>query len=197
MSKTIEKRAFQTTEIEVREDGEKRTIAGYAAKFNLLSEDLGFFREKIKPGAFASSISGDIRALWSHNTDLVLGRTRNNTLRLQEDSEGLFFELDLPDTQLGRDTFTTIKRGDVSGMSFGFMVRKDSWERGTNGAPDIRTLEDVELFEVSPTAFPAYPQTDVSARSLEEVRAEGLRKLSESEKVLSLDHYKRKLRTRA
>lgn len=156
---------------ELRTSDEDRKISGYAAVFEKLSENLGFnVREKIKKGAFANSVSGgDVRAFWSHDTAQVLGRTRNGSLKLFEDDHGLGFELNLPDTQLGRDAFTVIKRGDVTGMSFGFEVKADQWERGKDGAPHIRTLLDVELFEVSPTAFPAYPQTNVGVRSLEDV----------------------------
>lgn len=153
----------------VADDG-KRQIAGYAAVFERDSQDLGGFVERIAKGAFRESIAGnDIRALWSHNSDLVLGRTGNRTLRLTEDDMGLRFELDLPDTTLGRDAFTSIERGDVSGMSFGFSVKREDqvWARGEPGAPHLRTLLRVNLFEVSPTAFPAYPQTSVSARDME------------------------------
>jgi HK97 family phage prohead protease len=151
------------------EDG-KRQISGYAAVFEKDSQDLGGFVERIAKGAFRESISGnDVRALWSHNSDLVLGRTGNRTLRLLEDDYGLKFELDLPDTTLGRDAFTSIERGDVTGMSFGFTVKREDqgWQRGEPGAPHLRTLMRVNLFEVSPTAFPAYTQTAVSTRDLE------------------------------
>jgi HK97 family phage prohead protease len=153
----------------VSEEG-KRQISGYAAVFEKDSQDLGGFVERIAKGAFRESISGnDVRALWSHNSDLVLGRTGNRTLKLVEDDYGLKFELDLPDTTLGRDAFTSIERGDVTGMSFGFTVKREdqAWQRGEPGAPHLRTLMRVNLFEVSPTAFPAYPQTAVATRDLE------------------------------
>lgn len=170
----------------VTEEG-KRQIAGYAAVFNKESVDLGGFVERIAPGAFRESIAGgDIRALWSHNSDLVLGRTANRTLRLSEDDYGLKFELDLPDTTLGRDAFTSIERGDVSGMSFGFSIQKREdqvWERGEPGKPHLRTLLRVDLFEVSPTAFPAYQQTHVSTRDLEEFLSEDLSALDDEKRT--------------
>lgn len=164
-------------------------IEGYAAVFDKNSVDLGGFVERIAPGAFRESIAGgDIRALWSHNSDLVLGRTANNTLRLSEDTYGLKFQLDLPDTTLGRDAFTSIQRGDVSGMSFGFTVKKEDqvWQRGEPGQPHQRTLLKVDLFEVSPTAFPAYQQTQVSTRDLEEFLSEDLSAVDD-EKRAQLD----------
>lgn len=170
-------------------DDTVRSISGYAARFEKLSVDLGGFREKIAPGAFSGSLKRDVVALWSHNIDIVLGRRSNNTLTLEEDESGLRFSLELPDTQAGRDAFTSIKRKDVRGMSFGFSVppKGDDWEV-QNDKSLIRTLRKVDLFEVSPTAFPAYPQTSVSARgeirSLQEVLAYGKTQLPPTD----LDH---------
>ena len=163
---------FLQKTFEVRADGERK-IGGYAAVFEQLSQPLWGFVEKIAKGAFASSLEqDDVRALWSHNTDLVLGRTGNGTLSLREDDHGLAFDLELPDTTLGRDTYESIKRGDVTGVSFGFEVLEDSWQRKEEGAPHIRTLNKVKLYEISPTAFPAYEQTAVAVRSGEAVLKE-------------------------
>ena len=134
-------------------DENTRVISGYAAVFNRVAKITERLHEKIAPGAFKNSLGGDIRALWSHNTDIVLGRTVNDTLKLSEDDQGLKFELSLPDTSAGRDAFTLIKRGDVSGVSFGFGVKKDSWDRGSDGQPHTRTLVDVDLLEISPTTI--------------------------------------------
>lgn len=166
MSK-IEKR-FQSFE-EIRTEDSERKIGGYAAVFNKEARISERLIEKIAPGAFRSSLSNDIRALWSHNPDMVIGRTTNGSLKLAEDERGLAFDLSLPDTTQGRDAYTLIKQGFVSGVSFGFRVKKDSWTRGEGGAPHLRTLEEVELIEVSPTAFPAYAETSVSSRSTEEM----------------------------
>lgn len=156
-------------QMELRAVGDEstRTIGGYAAVFNSTTEIFPMLNEKIAKGAFADSLKeDDIRALWSHNPDVVLGRNKNNTLKLWEDDHGLAFELALPDTEDGRSAFVLIKRGDVTGMSFGFQVKKDSWEMGEKGKPHIRTLEKVKLFEVSPVAYPAYDATSVGTRSL-------------------------------
>jgi uncharacterized protein len=159
----------EQSSIEIREEEDgKRTISGYAVKWEMKSHPLGFFtrfREQFKKGAFAESLGKeDQRALWSHDTSKVLGRTKNGTLRLYEDDIGLRFELDLADTTLGDDAFKTIKRGDVDGVSFGFRMRKQEWDESD---PDnvVRTISQADLFEISPVGFPAYPDSQVSARS--------------------------------
>ena len=176
----MEIRSLALEECELREENGKQTIAGYAARFNALSEDLGGFREQIAPGAFANSIKDrDILALWSHDSSAPLGRTSNGTLRLAENNRGLRFELDLPDTQAGRDCYALVKRGDIKGMSFGFGVKKDNWQQ--TGDLVQRTLEEVDLREVSPVAWPAYPQTACAARSLPDILAAGLATLKPAE----------------
>jgi HK97 family phage prohead protease len=165
----MEHRILTIQEMEIRKtQNEKNLIGGYAAKFEMLSEDLGGFREKIRKGAFKQSLGErGVLAFWNHNTDIVLGNTKNNTLKVWEDDVGLRFELEMPDTNSGMDAFKIIQRGDASGVSFGFRTRVDEWDE-SNRNDIIRTLVDVSLYEVSPTSMPAYPQTNVSARSLEE-----------------------------
>jgi HK97 family phage prohead protease len=159
---------FDCEGIELRAEGEKKILRGYAAVFDKLSKPLYGFREKIKRGAFKESVkNNNIRALWNHNTDMVLGSTKNNTLRLEEDDKGLKFEIDLPDTQYGRDAAVSVSRGDVDGMSFAFNVKKQEWDE-EDLKNVVRTLVDVDLHEVSPTAFPAYSQTKVTIRSVKE-----------------------------
>lgn len=149
-------------------DNTPSKIAGHAAKFDVLSEDLGGFRERIAPGAFAKTIgSADIRALWNHDANIVLGRNKSGTLRLSEDAAGLAFEVDMPDTQYVRDlVMSPIARGDVNQCSFGFYTVSDKWAK-VDGEW-LRTLLEVELFDVSPVTYPAYQQTDVAVRSLEQ-----------------------------
>jgi HK97 family phage prohead protease len=140
-------------------------IMGYAAVFNQESELLGFgFREIIVPGAFSGSINNDVRALWNHDASLVLGRTKNGTLKLAEDSKGLRFEIIPPQTQWAADAIESIRRGDVDQMSFGFRVLEDTWVLEPDNPP-LRRLNKVELLEISPVTFPAYPQTTVSVRA--------------------------------
>lgn len=167
-------RDLSTNDIEIREDDEgNRTISGYAVKWEFKSQVLGMyykFREQIKRGAFLQSLNDDDqRFLWSHDTSKVLGRTKNNTLELKEDDIGLKFELDLPNTTLGNDTYESIKRGDVDGVSFGFQVEDDEVEEPDDDLP-LRTVKKAKLLEVSAVAFPAYPDSQVSARGYDRMK---------------------------
>jgi HK97 family phage prohead protease len=161
-SVSLEQRTVSITGLEIRAVADKpATILGHAALFNTPSLFMGF-REIIKPGAFTDSLSGDIRALWQHDTARVLGRTKAGTLRLWEDDQGLAFELIPPATQDGRDAVTLIERGDVDQMSFGFNVPPggDSWAEDEDGIP-LRELNKIGLMEISPVTWAAYPQTGV------------------------------------
>lgn len=170
----IERRSFEVVELELRVldlEGEKPKIEGYAAVFNKRSEVLfGMFQEQIEPGFFAPALKQDVRALWNHNADKPLGRTRAKTLELAEDERGLRVVIDPPDTQTGRDALESIRRGDVTQMSFGFMVKEggDEWTTEKNGLR-LRTLKAGgcdRLFDVSPVTFPAYPQTSAHVRAM-------------------------------
>lgn len=167
----IEKRCIvgNKLKLETRGEGDDKStvIVGYAALFDKLSEDLGGFREKIAPGAFTNTLKGDpdVRALVDHEPSRIVGRSKSGTLQLAEDKKGLKVEIDPADTQVGRDLVTSMKRGDLDQMSFAFRTNKDEWEYKDNGEPDIRTLIDVELFDVSIVTYPAYPDTTVAVRS--------------------------------
>jgi uncharacterized protein len=173
-------------------------IKGHAAVFDQKSELLGSwmpFREKVAKGAFGETIAqDDIRALWNHDPNHVLGRNKSGTLRLKEDSTGLAVEIDPPDAQWARDLVASIERGDVSQMSFGFDCLTDSWSM-EDGA-DCRTLGKVKLYDVSPVTFPAYPQTDVATRSLDDIAAEGRRRLAPSMDQLEADRRRIELMAR-
>lgn len=173
MDKT-ETRELATSDIEIREDDDgNRTLSGYAVKWEFKSQVLGMFykfREQIQKGAFLESLNNDDqRFLWSHDTSKVLGRTKNSTLRLQEDGTGLRFDLDLPNTTLGNDTYESIKRGDVDGVSFGFNVEDDEVVEPDDELP-LRTVKKAKLLEVSAVAFPAYPDSQVSARGYDRMK---------------------------
>jgi HK97 family phage prohead protease len=161
----LERRFLAAVEVRVSESEQARpVISGYGAMFNSLSLDLGGFRERIRPGAFAESIStDDIRGLFNHDANFVLGRTTNGTLRLMEDGLGLQYTNEPPDTQWARDLLTSIQRGDISQMSFGFVTLEDAWMEEAGIV--VRELRKVKLFDVGPVTFPAYPQTLASARS--------------------------------
>lgn len=157
--------ATASLKVETRDDDELRLV-GHAAVFNSLSEDLGGFRERIEPGAFRSSLGGDVRALFNHDTNFVLGRTTSGTLSISEDERGLRVDISPPANGFMRDlVMAPIERGDINQMSFGFRVRAGGsrFEEDDDGNV-IRTLSDIELFEVSPVTFPAYPDTDIASR---------------------------------
>lgn len=163
-----ERRVVDVTELRVSGDDKKRVIVGHAAVFNSAT-DLKSFRETIMPGAFSESIvNDDIRALINHDKNLILGRTKSGTLRLKEDMRGLYFEIDTPDTQIARDFLVSLERRDIDQMSFSFKKIKDSWKRSNDGnGLNIRTLEQVQIFDISPVTFPAYENTDVALREHE------------------------------
>lgn len=156
---------------EFRAEGEdgSMTIVGHASTFSD-PYDLGPFEEQVSPSAFDRAIKeDDVRALFNHDPSQVLGRTKSGTLRLAIDKVGLVSEIDLPASAVA--VREAIERGDVDQMSFAFTVVKESWEE-RDGAKPLRTLEEVELFDVSPVTYPANANTDVALRSLEAVRAE-------------------------
>ncbi len=143
-----------------------KTLTGYAAMFNS-EADLGGFVEVIRNGAFRKSLEGgsNIRALYQHQGDALLGTTRGGSLQLREDAHGLAFTLALPDTTHGRDLAVLVDRGDVAGASFGFRIREggERWEQ--RGAQLVRELLDVDLAEITLTDNPAYVDTSVAMRS--------------------------------
>lgn len=185
---TMERRAL-TAPLEVRAADKGRTVSGYAAVFNSETDIGGYFREQIAPGAFSLALSGDVRALFDHDTAHVLGRTKSGTLRLREDDHGLAVEIDLPDTQIGRDLTASMERGDIDGMSFGFRVTKQEWDETQD--PPLRTIREVELFEVSVVTFPAYADTEVALRSLDDARKEAEVRKEESQKAAD-SYFRRK-----
>lgn len=171
-------RTYGIKDLELRSVGDKNTLVGHAAMFNSFSRDLGGFREVITPGAFKRAITEnqDVRALWNHDANHVLGRTTAGTLRLSEDDKGLAIEIDLPNTSAANDLRESIGRGDVDQMSFAFITRSDEWtDQVLDGKRTIvRELRDVDLFDVSPVTYPAYEATDIALRGLEQIKKHGL-----------------------
>lgn len=164
MGKRKETRTVDITNITTRsKEDEPVKISGYAAVFNSRTSIGDYFDEVIKPGAFKGSISedeSDIRALFNHDWDKVLGRTKSETLSLSEDDKGLKFELELPNTTYARDLAESMERGDIDQCSFGFFVTGEEWDY--NSEPALRTITDVDLYEISVVSIPAYDDTEAS-----------------------------------
>ena len=165
----MEKRQLRSipTKFETREDGDNPTIEGYFAVFNSNYEIAPGMSESIAPGAFSRTLSNDVRALINHDTTLVLGRTKANTLELREDSHGLWGKISInPNDRDAMNLYERVKRGDVDQCSFGFDLKEQDTEIRDDGAVHW-TIKDLDLFEVSCCTFPAYEQTNISARSKE------------------------------
>lgn len=166
----IERRTFA---VEVRaghEDKGKNKITGYAAVFGVPTELFGGeIIEEIAPGAFDDVMNDDVRVLFNHSPDMVLGRTSSGTCRISVDEIGLRYEVDLPNTSLGRDLYESIKRGDVSQSSFGFTIKDYKTERMEDGGEKVIITKVGRLYDVAPVTFPAYETTNVNARSKEKI----------------------------
>jgi len=161
----ILRRFLKDSKVEIRKnDDDKRTIRGYGAVFDKRSEDMGFI-EIIAPGAFDDVLSDDVRGLWNHDSNIVLGRTVADTMRIGVDKRGLWYEIDPPSWADGH--IETVDRGDVSQSSFGFSIAESGDELSKEGDNVVRTITKIgRLFDVSPVAYPAYPDTESEARSL-------------------------------
>ena len=146
----------------------KRTVSGYAAMFNSMSESLfGMWVEEIAPGAFDEADMSDVRALFNHDDNKILARTPG-TLAVEIDSVGLRYEFEMPDTTYGNDLLESMTRGDVTQSSFGFSVSEDEWiDRSADGMLPLRRILKVSrLYDVSPVTYPAYPETTSEVRSM-------------------------------
>lgn len=159
-----ELRTFICDEIEFRDIENQMMIEGYAIQFDKLSENLGGFKEVIDKRALDGVDLSDTYLLSQHNTADVLGSTASKTLNLTVTESGLHFSAELPNTQLGRDTYTLLKRKDLKSMSFGFTVDTDKWNVKTE--PQTRTVTQIGILsEISIVTNPAYTQSNVSARA--------------------------------
>jgi len=188
----VQTRAFHSAvELRAAADGAQesgRTVFGYAAKFNVRSENLGStdwqFYETIAQGAFDGVLNDDVRALFNHEAELILARSKNGigTLKIGVDSIGLFYEFEAPDTQVGNDLLVSLRRGDIDQSSFSFMVDRNGQsmvETKDGDGPTIvnRTITKFSrLLDVSPVTYPAYEDTEVDCRSLREAVEKNLPK---------------------
>lgn len=162
-----ERRMFSEA-LEFREDGEKRYFEGYAFKFGAQA-DLGSFTEEIAPGAADEVMNDDVRGLFNHEPNLVLGRTKSGTMRMSLDPIGLKYTIDFnPNDTDHANLMEKVKRGDVSQSSFAFRVKDDKWE--TRNGKDHRTITKFKrLIDVSPVTYAAYQDATVAARSLSKI----------------------------
>lgn len=161
--KNKESRAFAGLELRNLAEGGIATLVGMAAMYNKQSEDLGGFREVIAPGAFGDVNNLDLVALAHHDTARPLARTGAG-LTVNDTEEGLEVEINLIDNADGNTVRSQVDAGLLGGMSFGFFTTNDNWDE-VDGVL-IRTLLEVELFEVSPVTWPAYPDTSIAMRGL-------------------------------
>ena len=168
---------------------EDMVVEGYALKFNTVSEDLGGFVETILPEALSKTDLSDVRCFVGHDTSKILGRTTSKTLQLTVDDVGLKVRCEIPNTTLGRDTYESIKRGDLNQMSFGFELANngDRVTRANNGY--LRELTNIKrITEVSIVSIPAYRDTDIA------VAQRSLEKAINKERSFTLDNLKEQLR---
>ncbi len=166
--------------IETRDDSGGVTISGYAAVFYREGEAGTQYQiwrnedvfERIAPVAFNRALAEkhDVRGLFNHREDNILGKTGSGTVRLSVDERGLKYEIDPPNTAAGRDVTELLKRGDIDGSSFAFTVEGETWSRESDGR-EIRTITDVNLYDVGPVTYPAYESSTSGVRSAVEARA--------------------------
>lgn len=165
-----ETRSLTLKTLELRTAPEGRSspgvVTGIAVPYNEWADIGGYFREQIKPGAFACKQPDNQFAYRNHNWDDVLGSTQAGTLKFRDSAEGMRFEVELPDTSVGRDFAVLIQRGDVKGASIGFLVKANEWRFAEKkGEVDERIITEAEILEVSLTHIPAYSGTSASMRS--------------------------------
>jgi HK97 family phage prohead protease len=173
----MEHRYIPFEKMETREEGEGLFLEGYFAVFNSIYELWAGATESIAPGAFDDSVSDDVRALYNHNTDIVLGRTSAGTMEIRQDSHGLWgrIRINRSDTD-AMNAYARIARGDITGCSFGFDIAAQETDYRDDGSVHWTITKVSPLYEISPCTFPAYQETVVSARKndLEEIKRKRL-----------------------
>lgn len=153
-------RRYLPTEFEVRTEGDSLILEGYALKWDARSKNLGGFKERVAEGATTKTIQeSDIRALFNHDPSLILGRNKAKTLEMSNDSTGTHYRIngDMRQSYV-KDLAIAMERGDVTQSSFGFRVvgpEGQEWAEDEDGFP-LRTLREIQLFDVSPVTYPAY-----------------------------------------
>ena len=173
----MEHRYIPFEKMETREEGEGLFLEGYFAVFNSIYELWAGATESIAPGAFDDSVSDDVRALYNHNTDIVLGRTSAGTMEIRQDSHGLWGRIRINRSDAdAMNAYARIARGDITGCSFGFDIAAQETDYRDDGSVHWTITKVSPLYEISPCTFPAYQETVVSARKndLEEIKRKRL-----------------------
>lgn len=186
-----------TMPIELRaapDEADARYIVGYALRFNSESDNLGGFVEKIDATALDNANLSDVRALFNHNSSMVLGRSKAGTLKLEVDELGLKYTINPPDTSFARDLMNSMDRGDIDQSSFGFTIDYandgDTWEYDENRDLYVRTIHRFkDIMDVSVVTFPAYQATEsvVAQRGLENHKNDLQRKIKQRQIAIELD----------
>ena len=175
----MEHRYLPMDGMETREDDNNIYLEGYFAVFNRNYEIFPGATESIAPGAFDGSINDDVRALYNHNSDIVLGRTSAGTMELRQDAHGLWgrIKINRDDTD-AMNAYRRIQRGDITGCSFGFDIEAQEVDYRDDGTVHWTITSIAPLYEVSPCTFPAYVDTTVVARKqdLDEIKRKKLKK---------------------
>lgn len=174
------------TKFDTREDNGELAIEGYFAVYDSIYDIAPGMSESIGPGAFDNTLSGDIRALINHDTTLVLGRTKSGTLQLRADSHGLWGHIAVnPNDSDAMNLYERVKRGDVDQCSFGFDILNEETDFREDGSIHW-TIKEVKLYEVSPCTFPAYEETNISARAKEKADLIARKNDAWKEKVMNI-----------
>lgn len=165
-------RAFNITDISANDEENKNIVEGYASVFNSRTDIGGLFYEEIDPHAFDECVFDDACLLVNHDTSrIALARCRrntsNSTLQLSVDEKGLFIKanLDIENNTEARNLYSAIKRGDIDGMSFMFVVEGDKWDDLKSDMPKRTITKISKVYEVSAVNYPAYKDTSIYARS--------------------------------
>lgn len=171
-NRAIERRFLALDGLEMRAaEGKAPELVGYASVFNQPTTIAGMWdqwQEEVAPGAFSKTIAeADIRALFNHDSNIVLGRNKAGTLWLSEDAHGLQATIKPPDNEWGRPVLDAVKRGDITGMSISFQAIKQEWYRPEKGSGELpkRTIREAKLYDVSPVTYPAFEATSIAARA--------------------------------
>jgi len=185
----VEKRELNIEEIKAELETDNMIVEGYALKWGQDSNPIytadSYFYENFAEGAFSETLQNDEQlVLYGHEMNNVLGRTSSGTAELKADDIGLYLTVDLPNTTLGRDVFQLVKRGDIAGMSVGFIAEDDDWEQ-VDGVIK-RTINKAKLVEVSLVPLPAYDSSEVSERAADKVA-----NIIEQEKIKKMEKEER------